>query len=394
VDLGVSPVANDYLPAEALDQMEPFYPLHARVCEQCLLVQLPPVQTPQSFFNDQYAYFSSFSDSWLAHARDYAADMIRRFELGPSHRVVEVASNDGYLLQYFQAAGIPVLGIDPARNCAEAAAAKGIPTEIRFFGAETARALAPAYSADLMAANNVLAHVPDINDFVEGFRILLQPEGVATFEFPHLLNLIQHNEFDTIYHEHYSYLSLYTTQQIFAAHELTVFDVAELPSHGGSLRLFIRHTANNRLSLEPGVARILDREEQAGLTRLDGYLGFESKVRKVKRDLLKFLIAAKEAGQTVAGYGAPAKGNTLLNYCGVRTDLLAFTVDRSPHKHGKFLPGTRIPVFPPKRIMEARPDFLLILPWNLRDEIMEQMKGIREWGGKFVVPIPELQVLP
>jgi len=330
VDLGVSPVANDYLPAEALDQMEPFYPLHARVCEQCLLVQLPPVQTPQSFFNDQYAYFSSFSDSWLAHARDYAAAMIRRFELGPSHRVVEVASNDGYLLQYFQAAGIPVLGIDPARNCAEAAAAKGIPTEIRFFGAETARALAPAYSADLMAANNVLAHVPDINDFVEGFRILLQPEGVATFEFPHLLNLIQHNEFDTIYHEHYSYLSLYTTQQIFAAHELTVFDVAELPSHGGSLRLFIRHTANNRLSLEPGVARILDREEQAGLTRLDGYLGFESKVRKVKRDLLKFLIAAKEAGQTVAGYGAPAKGNTLLNYCGVRTDLLAFTVDRSP----------------------------------------------------------------
>jgi len=394
VDLGVSPVANDYLPAEALDQMEPFYPLHARVCEQCLLVQLPPVQTPQSFFNDQYAYFSSFSDSWLAHARDYAAAMIRRFELGPSHRVVEVASNNGYLLQYFQAAGIPVLGIDPARNCAEAAAAKGIPTEIRFFGAETARALAPAYSADLMAANNVLAHVPDINDFVEGFRILLQPEGVATFEFPHLLNLIQHNEFDTIYHEHYSYLSLYTTQQIFAAHELTVFDVAELPSHGGSLRLFIRHTANNRLSLEPGVARILDREEQAGLTRLDGYLGFESKVRKVKRDLLKFLIAAKEAGQTVAGYGAPAKGNTLLNYCGVRTDLLAFTVDRSPHKHGKFLPGTRIPVFPPKRIMEARPDFLLILPWNLRDEIMEQMKGIREWGGKFVVPIPELQVLP
>ena len=357
-------------------------------------MQLPPVQTPQSFFNDQYAYFSSFSDSWLAHARDYAAAMIRRFELGPSHRVVEVASNDGYLLQYFQAAGIPVLGIDPARNCAEAAAAKGIPTEIRFFGAETARALAPAYSADLMAANNVLAHVPDINDFVEGFRILLQPEGVATFEFPHLLNLIQHNEFDTIYHEHYSYLSLYTTQQIFAAHELTVFDVAELPSHGGSLRLFIRHTANNRLSLEPGVARILDREEQAGLTRLDGYLGFESKVRKVKRDLLKFLIAAKEAGQTVAGYGAPAKGNTLLNYCGVRTDLLAFTVDRSPHKHGKFLPGTRIPVFPPKRIMEARPDFLLILPWNLRDEIMEQMKGIREWGGKFVVPIPELQVLP
>ena len=394
VDLGVSPIANDYLSADALDRMEPFYPLHARVCEQCLLVQLQPVQDPQSFFNDRYAYFSSFSDSWLAHARDYAAAMIRRFGLGPAHRVVEVASNDGYLLQYFREAGIPVLGIEPARNCAEAAVARGIPTEVRFFGAETARALAPAHSADLMAANNVLAHVPDINDFVEGFRILLKPEGVATFEFPHLLNLIQRSEFDTIYHEHYSYLSLHSTRQIFAAHGLTVFDVEEIASHGGSLRLFVRHAANDRLPVGPGVARVQAREEQAGLTRLDGYLGFDSKVQKVKRDLLKFLIAAREAGQTVAGYGAPAKGNTLLNYCGIRTDLLAFTVDRSPHKQGKFLPGTRIPVFPPEKIQEARPDFLLILPWNLQDEIIEQMKGIRAWGGKFVVPIPELQVLP
>lgn len=394
VDLGVSPVANDYLPAEALDQMECFYPLHVRVCEKCLLVQLPPVQTPESFFNDQYAYFSSFSDSWLTHARDYASAMIRRFGLGPDQRVMEVASNDGYLLQYFKEAGIPVLGIEPAQNCAEAAIAKGIPTDIRFFGADTARQLAASHSADLMAANNVLAHVPDINDFVEGFRILLKPGGVATFEFPHLLNLIQHNEFDTIYHEHYSYLSLHATQQIFAAHDLTIFDVEEIASHGGSLRLFVRHAENDRLPVGPGVARVQAKEEQAGLTRLDGHLGFDDKVQKVKRDLLTFLIAAREAGQTVAGYGAPAKGNTLLNYCGVRTDLLAFTVDRSPHKHGKFLPGTHIPIYLPEHIQSARPDYLLILPWNIKDEVMEQMSAIREWGGQFVIPIPELQILP
>lgn len=394
IDLGCTPVANDYLSAAALSRMEPFYPLHAYVCEKCLLVQLPTEQLPENMFNDEYAYFSSYSDTWLAHAREYVAMAIRRFRLGPNHRVVEVASNDGYLLQYFQQAGIPVLGVEPTRNCAEAAMAKGIPTEVRFFGAGTARDLAPRHAADLMVANNVLAHVPDINDFVEGFRILLKPEGVTTFEFPHLLNLIRRNEFDTIYHEHYSYLSLHTTQQIFAAHGLTVFDVEELPSHGGSLRLFVRHAGHDRLPMEPGVGRVLAKEQQAGLTRLDGYLGFEAKVQKVKRDLLKFLIAAKEAGQTVAGYGAPAKGNTLLNYCGVRTDLLAFTVDRSPHKHGRFLPGTRIPIHPPDRILSARPDYLLILPWNLQDEIMEQMKAIREWGGKFVVPIPELQVLP
>ena len=394
VDLGVSPVANDYLPAEALDQMECFYPLHVRVCEKCLLVQLPPVQTPESFFNDQYAYFSSFSDSWLTHARDYASAMIRRFGLGPDQRVMEVASNDGYLLQYFKEAGIPVLGIEPAQNCAEAAIAKGIPTDIRFFGADTARQLAASHSADLMAANNVLAHVPDINDFVEGFRILLKPGGVATFEFPHLLNLIQHNEFDTIYHEHYSYLSLHATKQIFDGHVLTIFDVEDIASHGGSLRLFVRHAENDRLPVGPGVARVQAKEEQAGLTRLDGHLGFDDKVQKVKRDLLTFLIAAREAGQTVAGYGAPAKGNTLLNYCGVRTDLLAFTVDRSPHKHGKFLPGTHIPIYLPEHIQSARPDYLLILPWNIKDEVMEQMSAIREWGGQFVIPIPELQILP
>ncbi len=393
-DLGCSPVANDYLPEEALARMEPFYPLHAYVCEACLLVQLPPIQAPQSFFNDRYAYFSSFSDSWLAHSKAYAAAMIQRFGLRSGHLVVEVASNDGYLLQYFQEAGIPVLGIEPAQNCAEAAIAKGIPSEIRFFGAEAARDLAGTHAADLMAANNVLAHVPDINDFVEGFRLLLKPSGVATFEFPHLLNLIQRNEFDTIYHEHYSYLSLHTTRQIFAAHGLTVFDVEELATHGGSLRLFVRHAANEALPVTENVTRVAAGEEQAGLTRLEGYLDFEPKVQKVKRDLLKFLIAAKEEGKVVAGYGAPAKGNTLLNYCGVRNDLLAFTVDRSPYKHGKYLPGTHIPIFPPEKILAVRPDYLLILPWNLKTEIMEQMKAVREWGCRFVVPIPEIEVVP
>ncbi len=394
IDLGCTPVANDYLGAEALSRMEPFFPLHAYVCEKCLLVQLPTEQLPDNLFNDDYAYFSSYSDSWLAHARDYVAMAIQRFHLGPQHRVVEVASNDGYLLQYFQQAGIPVLGVEPTRNCAEAAMAKGIPTEVRFFGAETARILSADHTADLMAANNVLAHVPDINDFVEGFRVLLKPDGIATFEFPHLLNLIRRNEFDTIYHEHYSYLSLHTVRQIFDAHALTVFDVEEIPSHGGSLRLYVRHAAHEPLAITPNVAILMEKEEAAGMTRLDGYRGFEPKVHKVKRDLLKFLIAARENGKTVAGYGAPAKGNTLLNYCGIRTDLLAFTVDRSPHKHGKFLPGTRIPIQAPDHIMKARPDFLLILPWNLQNEIMEQMAAVREWGGQFVVPIPELQVLP
>ena len=394
VDLGCSPIANEFIKTEALSKMEPFYPLRAYVCEKCLLVQIPPEQTPQNLFNAEYPYFSSFSDSWLAHAKKYVGTMIQRFGLAARHRVVEVASNDGYLLQYFKEAGIPVLGIEPANNCAEAALAKGIPTEIRFFGNLSARALAADYPADLMVANNVLAHVPDINDFVEGFRILLKPEGVATFEFPHLLNLIQRPEFDTIYHEHYSYLSLHATRQVFAAHDLTVFDVEELASHGGSLRLYVRHAPHAALAVTPNVARILDKEAQAGLTRIDGYLGFEPKVQKVKRDFLKFLIAAKEAGKTVVGYGAPAKGNTLLNYCGVRTDLLDYTVDRSPYKHGKYLPGTHIPIYPPEKIMATRPDYLVILPWNLKTEIMAQMQAVRAWGCQFVVPIPELKVIP
>ncbi len=394
VDLGSSPIANAFLQAGDLQKMEPFYPLHVYVCQRCLLVQLPAVQRPENLFDAQYAYFSSFSDSWLDHARRYAAAMMQRFGIGPGKRVVEIASNDGYLLQYFKLEGVTVLGVEPAANCAEAAMAKGIPTEVRFFGARTAsELLAAGHAANLMAANNVLAHVPDINDFAEGFRILLVPDGVVTFEFPHLLNLISKNEFDTIYHEHYSYLSLHAVEQVLAAHGLTAFDVEELPTHGGSLRLYVKHAACDTHPARPSVACIREKERQAGLHSRDGYTGFESRVRKVKRDLLRFLIDARESGKTVVGYGAPAKGNTLLNYCGIRQDLLDYTVDRSPHKQGRCLPGTRIPVFPPERIMETRPDFILILPWNLQSEIMDQMHAARTWGARFVVPIPELKIL-
>jgi SAM-dependent methyltransferase len=394
VDLGCSPVANDFIRADFLSEMEPFYPLCVYICQRCLLVQLPAACLPQSLFNAEYAYFSSFSDSWLAHARRYAETVMQRFGIGPGRRVVEVASNDGYLLQYFKAAGVTVRGIEPAANCAEAAMAKGIPTTVRFFGAQAARELVGEHAADLMVANNVLAHVPDINDFVEGFRILLKADGVATFEFPHLLHLIAQNEFDTIYHEHYSYLSLHAVEQVFAAHGMQVFDVEELPTHGGSLRLFVQHTGKACRPVESGVAKLREKERLAGLTELAGYQGFESRVRKVKRDLLRFLIAAREDGKSVVGYGAPAKGNTLLNYCGIRTDLLDYTVDRSPRKQGWFLPGTRIPVYAPERIMETRPDYILILPWNLQSEITQQMKAVREWGARFVVPIPELKILP
>ena len=394
VDLGCSPVANDFLAPEALHETEPRYPLHAYVCSRCLLVQIPPVRAPQSLFSAEYAYFSSFSDSWLAHARAYTEAMRDRFAIGPGQRVVEVASNDGYLLQFFKAAGVAVLGIEPAANCAAAAEAKGIPTVVKFFGADTARELASDGTADLMAANNVLAHVPDINDFTAGFRILLKPGGIATFEFPHLLNLIERNEFDTIYHEHYSYLSLFSTERLFAAHGLAVFDVEELPTHGGSLRLYVQHADSPSHPENARVAALRAKERQAGLHTLEGYTGFEAKVRNVKRDLLAFLTAAREEGRTVAGYGAPAKGNTLLNYCGIRSDLLAYTVDRNPHKQGRYLPGTRIPIHAPEQIFATRPDYVLILPWNLKDEIATQMADIRAWGGRFVVPIPELTVLP
>ena len=392
VDLGLSPVANAYVSSDDLEKGEGFYPLHTYVCQACFLVQIPEVRDRGSIFNGEYAYFSSFSTSWLKHCEAYAAAMTARLGLGPASKVVEVASNDGYLLQYFVKAGIPVLGVEPAANCAAEAERKGVPTVVRFFGEQAARDLAPEHRADLIAGNNVFAHVPDINDFVEGFRQLLKPEGVVTLEFPHLLNLIQKREFDTIYHEHYSYLSFLTAQRIFRAHGLRLFDVDELPTHGGSLRIYgCRQEAAHAET--PAVAALLAKEKAANLDSKEGYLGYEAEVRKVKRDLLKFLIAAREEGKRVVAYGAPAKGNTLLNYCGVRTDFIEYTVDRSPHKQGRFLPGTRIPIYAPERIFETRPDYVLILPWNLKEEIMEQMAGIHAWGGRFVVPIPELKVL-
>ena len=391
-DLGSTPLSNSYLREDDLERMEPNYPLHARVCGKCFLVQLESFESPQNIFGD-YAYFSSYSDSWLRHAKAYAAAMTARFALGAVSRVIEVASNDGYLLRWFRDGGVPVLGVEPAANVAKVAEAAGIPSRVAFFGRETARALVDeGLSADLTAANNVLAHVPDINDFVAGFAIVLKPEGVSTFEFPHLLRLMEQRQFDTIYHEHFSYLSLGTVRTIFAAHGLRVFDVEELPTHGGSLRVYACREGASHAATD-AVEALLARERAFGLTDLARYAGFQEEVKAVKRDLLSFLIEAKRAGKRVAGYGAPAKGNTLLNYCGVGTDMLDFTVDRSPHKQNTWLPGTRIPVYAPERIAAEKPDFLLILPWNLKDEVMEQMAHIRAWGGRFVVPIPETKVI-
>jgi SAM-dependent methyltransferase len=390
-DLGVSPLSNGYLKADQLDRMEPFFPLTVYVCGQCLLVQLPAFETPENIFSD-YAYFSSYSDSWLAHARQYCRAMIERLSLDATTQVVEIASNDGYLLQYFVEAGIPVLGVEPAANVAAVAREKGIDTMVRFFGAGTARELAAGRKAKLLLGNNVLAHVPDLNDFVAGLKILLDEGGVITMEFPHLMRLIEGNQFDTIYHEHFSYFSLLAVQRVFAAHGLTIFDVDELPTHGGSLRIYARH-AEESGQADGRVAHLLTTEHEFGIDRLETYDRFAEQVRETKRALLSFLIRAKEEGKRVVGYGAPAKGNTLLNYCGVRTDFVDYTVDRSPHKQGLFLPGTRIPIHAPDRIRETKPDYVLILPWNLKDEIVAQMAGIRDWGGRFVVPIPRLEIL-
>jgi C-methyltransferase C-terminal domain/Putative zinc binding domain/Methyltransferase domain len=384
-DLGVSPLANSYLREDQLSKMEPHYPLKAWVCGSCMLVQLEEFESPAGIFSD-YAYFSSFSTSWLAHAERYVQDMIARFGFDSHSQVIEIASNDGYLLQYFQRAGVPVLGIEPAANVAQAAIAKGIPSRTVFFGRDTALDL----QADLLLGNNVYAHVPDLHSFTEGLKIALKPQGIITLEFPHLLRLMDEAQFDTIYHEHFSYFSLLTVQKVFAHHGLEVFDVQELPTHGGSLRVFGRHAGN---SAGPNVEALLQREREAGLDRLDTYRGFAEKVKRVKCDLLEFLIEARKLGKTVAGYGAPAKGNTLLNYCGIGPELLPFTVDRSPHKQGQYLPGTRIPILAPEAIEERRPDYVMILPWNLKDEITDQMKVIREWGGRFVVAIPALEVL-
>lgn len=393
VDLGVSPLANSFLRPERLSAMEPFYPLHVHVCSECRLVQLDAFESPEHIFGD-YLYFSSYSPGWLAHAEAYAERMTARFGLGADSRVVEIASNDGYLLQYFQRRGIPVLGVEPAANVAKAAAAKGIPTEVAFFGAATAARLkAEGRTADLMAANNVLAHVPDINDFVAGFKILLAPAGTVTFEFPHLQRLIAGNQFDTIYHEHFSYLSLLAVERILGRHGLAVFDVEELPTHGGSLRLYVRHAEDGSRPESPAVAAARAGEAAAGLHEAATYRGFGERVAAIKRETLRFLIEAHAAGKRVVGYGAPAKGNTLLNYLGAGPEFLAFTVDRSPHKQGLFLPGVRIPIKAPEAIAEARPDYVLILPWNLKDEIMDQMAVVRSWGGRFVVPIPALTVI-
>jgi SAM-dependent methyltransferase len=393
VDLGMSPLCESFLAADQLDAMEPFYPLKVMVCGDCFLAQLREYVSPEHIFRD-YAYFSAYSDAWLDHARRYAEMTAERFALGPGSRIIELASNDGYLLQFFVAKGFDVLGIDPAENVAKAAEARGVRTLTRFFDLDTARELAAkGITADLVAANNVLAQVPDINRFLAGLPLILRPNGVATFEFPHLLRLLEENQFDTIYHEHFSYFSLMTAERLFAAHGLRVFDVEELWTHGGSLRLYLCHEQAARPTT-PAVARLITREREAGLGDLATYAAFEQRVRATKQRLLEFLIDAKRAGKSIAGYGAPGKGNTLLNYCGIRSDFLDYTVDRNPHKHGKFLPGTHIPVLPPERIAETKPDYLLILPWNLKDEIMRQMASIRDWGGRFVVPIPEVRVYP
>jgi len=393
VDLGMSPLANSYVKAEELQRPETFFPLHCYLCDGCFLVQLPEVEAPEEIFSD-YAYFSSYSESWLRHCEAYVAQVAERFSLGESSQVVEIASNDGYLLQYFQARNVPVLGIEPAANVAAAAEKAGIPTRVRFFGQETARQLVEEGArADLLIGNNVLAHVPGLNDFVAGMKIVLAAGGVLTMEFPHLLCLMGEGQFDTIYHEHYSYFSFTTVRQVFAAHGLTLFDVEELPTHGGSLRIYGRHDENEDLVVSERVEALLEKEKAAGLTSRKAYLTFGERTQEVKRGLLRFLLRAKEEGKTVVGYGAPAKGNTLLNYCGVGPDLLDYTVDRSPHKQGCYLPGTRIPIHDPQRILESRPDYVLILPWNLKEEIVSQMASVSSWGGRFVVAVPEVEVL-
>ena len=392
VDIGMSPLCESYIPEESLDEAEIFYPLHVRLCEACLLVQLPAYVSGESIFSD-YAYFSSYSDSWVAHAKRYAEAMTERLRLTPGSLVTEVASNDGYLLQHFQAAGIPVLGVEPAANVAEAARARGIRTEVQFLGADTGREIARKYGrADLVAGNNVFAHVPDIKGFAAGLRALVKDEGTVTLEFPHLLRLIERRQYDTIYHEHFSYLSLLTASGALETAGLGVVDVDELATHGGSLRVYARPEESGG---EPTgrVKAVLAAEEAAGLHTVAGHDGFAPAVLKIKSDLLRFLLDAAAEGRSVAGYGAPGKGNTLLNHCGIRSDLLSYTVDRSPVKQGQFLPGTHIPIHAPERLAETKPDYILVLPWNLRTEISQQLAYVRSWGGKLVFPIPELEIV-
>jgi SAM-dependent methyltransferase len=392
VDLGMSPLCETYPSVEQLNRGETYYPLHVYVCEECWLVQLEEYESAENIFSD-YAYFSSYSDSWLKHADKYCQQMMARLGLDSQSLAIEVASNDGYLLQYFVQRDVPVLGIEPAANVAKVAVEKGIPTLVEFFGVRLAKKLvSEGNSADLVLGNNVLAQVPDLNDFVEGLAVLLKPHGVLTLEFPHLLRLIEHNEFDTIYHEHFSYFSLLTTVRILEAHGLRLFDVEELQSHGGSLRVYACRAEDKTHSTGSGVGKVLTDEKNGGLTTLAGYQSFSEQVRHIKQEFVEFLLGAAREGKSVAGYGAPGKSATLLHYCGIGKDLIEYTVDRSPYKQGRFLPGNHIPIFHPDRIRETRPDYVVILPWNLKDEIMGQLQFIREWGGRFVVPIPKLTI--
>jgi SAM-dependent methyltransferase len=395
-NLGLSPLSNSYVKFENVHLGEKFYPLKVWVCDKCLLAQLESFESPDAIFSD-YLYFSSFSTSWVEHARRYADMMTERFGFDGNSQVIEIASNDGYLLQHFKAKGIPVLGVEPAANVAKVAwDERQIPSLVKFFGVETAGELvATGKSADLLLGNNVMAHVPDINDFIGGLKIALKPTGVITFEFPHLQRLIENNQFDTVYHEHFSYLSFLAVDKMFSHHGLTLFDVEELPTHGGSLRIFARHAENNGelVAITGRVDAMRRQETDFGLTDMDTYISFDEKVKATKRKLLKFLIEAKEAGKTVVGYGAAAKGVTLVNYCGVREDLVDYVVDKSPYKQNHYMPGVRIPIHAPEKIFETKPDYVLILPWNLKKEISGEMEKIREWGGKFVVPIPEVMVL-
>ncbi|MGO9857384.1 MAG: methyltransferase domain-containing protein [Acidimicrobiales bacterium] len=392
IDLGMSPLCESYVSADKLDQAEAFYPLHVRLCSSCLLVQLPEYVSGEAIFSD-YAYFSSYSDSWVAHAKRFADSVVDRLALTADSLVIEVASNDGYLLQHFLAQGIPVLGVEPARNVAEAARSRGIPTAVQFLGSTTGGDIAERHGrADLVVANNVFAHVPDIRDFAAGLRALVKDTGLVTLEFPHLLRLIQRRQFDTIYHEHYSYLSLLTASRALATAGLRVVDVEELETHGGSLRVYARPDGHPG---EPStrVKALLDEEDLAGLHTLSGHTGFAREVLRIKSELLGFLLNAAREGRSVAGYGAPGKGNTLLNHCGIRSDLLEYTVDRSPVKQGKFLPGTHIPIHAPDRLAQTRPDYVLVLPWNLKDEISQQLSYVRSWGAQLVIPIPKLEIL-
>lgn len=393
VSLGSAPLSNSFLTKEQLHKMQSFYPLDVYVCSNCFLVQVEEFETPENIFSD-YAYFSSYSDTWLKHAKDYVDKMINLFGFNNQSYIVEIASNDGYLLQYFLNKGVSVLGIEPAKNVAEEAIQKGIPTEIVFFGTQIAKRLvSEGKSADLLLGNNVLAHVPNLNDFVAGLKILLKPHGVITMEFPHLMKLIDEVQFDTIYHEHLSYLSFLTVDKVFASHGLTIFDVEEIPTHGGSLRIYARHSESVNKEMSKSVNELMRKEQEAGLDKIETYQSFSEKVKGIKRDILNFLIQAKEKGKIIVGYGAPAKGNTLLNYCGIKTDFIDYTVDRNPYKQGRYLPGSHIPIESPDKIRETKPDYVLILPWNIKDEVMKQMSFIKEWGGKFIIPIPKVEAL-